>query len=130
MAVQDQRLSRSDSDRMLAGVCGGLAAYFELDATVVRLVWAGVTAFTAVIPGVLVYLLFVVIVPAGDTGEATGASTSEMLESRAALAGLLLLVVGCLFLLSNFGIFGWLSWGRLWPVLLILLGVALLVRRR
>ena len=50
--------------------------------------------------------------------------------SGAALAGLLLLVLGCLFLLSNFGIFGWLSWGRLWPVLLILLGVALLVRRR
>ncbi len=130
MTVQGQRLSRSGSDRMLAGVCGGLAAYFELDATIVRLVWAGVTAFTAVIPGVLVYLLFVVIVPVGDGGEATGGNTCEMFESRAALAGMLLLLVGALFLLSNFGIFDWLSWGRLWPLLLILLGVALLVRRR
>ncbi|MCH7718395.1 MAG: PspC domain-containing protein [Chloroflexi bacterium] len=39
MAVQSQRFSRSGSDRMLASVCGGLAAYFELDATIVRLVW-------------------------------------------------------------------------------------------
>ena len=92
--------------------------------------WAGVTAFTAVIPGVLVYLLFVVIIPIQDAGEATGGNTSEMFESRGALAGMLLLLVGALFLLSNFGIFDWLSWGRLWPLLLILLGVALLLRRR
>ncbi len=46
------------------------------------------------------------------------------------VTAVLLLLVGGLFLLSNFGIFDWLSWGRLWPLLLILLGVALLVRRR
>ena len=92
--------------------------------------WAGVTAFTAVIPGVLVYLLFVVIVPVGEGGEATGGNPSELIEGRAALAGILLLLLGALFLLSNFGIFDWLSGGRLWPLLLILLGVALLMRRR
>jgi hypothetical protein len=41
-----------------------------------------VTAFTAVIPGMLVYLLSAVIVPVGDAGEATGGNTSEMFERR------------------------------------------------
>jgi phage shock protein C len=120
-----QRLHRSGSDRMIAGVCGGLAAYFAVDVTVVRLVWAVVTVLTGVIPGSLVYLLFVIVVPVGRAGE-VGQGTDE---NRPALAGLLLILVGALLLLGNFGLFHWLSWGRLWPVLLILVGVALLVRK-
>lgn len=125
MSAQSQRLHRSGSDRMIAGVCGGLAAYFAIDATVVRLVWAVVTVLTGVIPGSLVYLLFVIIVPVGRPGEPVEGSD----EGRPALAGLLLILIGALLLLGNFGLFHWLSWGRLWPVLLILVGVALLARR-
>lgn len=125
VSVHDQRLHRSGSDRMIAGVCGGLATYFAIDATVVRLVWAVVTVLTGVIPGSLVYLVFVIVVPVARAGDEAEGSD----EGRPVMAGLLLILIGALLLLGNFGLFHWLSWGRLWPLLLILVGVALLARR-
>ena len=58
-----KRLTRSRSDRMLAGVCGGIADYLIVDPTVVRLVFALATFFTVVFPGVLIYLVMWIIVP-------------------------------------------------------------------
>ncbi len=58
-----KRLTRSRSDRMLAGICGGLANYLIVDPTIVRLVFALATFFTAVFPGVLIYLIMWVVVP-------------------------------------------------------------------
>lgn len=59
-----RRLRRSVSDRKIAGVCGGLAEYFGLDSTVVRLVWAIMTIVPgAIIFGVLAYLVAWFITP-------------------------------------------------------------------
>ena len=58
-----KRLTRSRSDRMLAGVCGGIADYLIVDPTVVRLVFALATFFTVVFPGILIYLVMWIIVP-------------------------------------------------------------------
>jgi phage shock protein C len=56
------RIYRSQSDRMLAGVAGGLAHYFDVDPTIVRLAWA--LAFFATGPlAVLVYLACALIMP-------------------------------------------------------------------
>jgi phage shock protein C len=48
---------------MIAGVCGGLARYLIVDPTVVRLVFALVTFFTVVFPGILIYLIMWIVVP-------------------------------------------------------------------
>jgi phage shock protein C len=63
-----RRLTRSKTDRMIAGVCGGFAAYSGIDATIVRLVMVllGVLGGT----GVLLYLVAWVIVPAEDAAQA------------------------------------------------------------
>jgi phage shock protein PspC (stress-responsive transcriptional regulator) len=67
-----RRLTRSASDRKIAGVCGGLAAYFAVDPTVVRLIWAMLTIVPgAVVLGVLAYAVAWVVIP-----EAGSASTS------------------------------------------------------
>ena len=58
-----KRLTRSRSDRMLAGVCGGIADYLIVDPTVVRLVFALATFFTVVFPGIIIYLVMWIIVP-------------------------------------------------------------------
>ena len=60
-----KRLMRSESDRMIAGVCGGLADYFEIDPTIARLVFAGAFLLGFGSPGLL-YLLFWAIVPRAD----------------------------------------------------------------
>lgn len=55
-----QRLARSSSDRMIGGVCGGLARYFGIDATIVRLVFV-----LAVLSGIspLIYIILWIVMP-------------------------------------------------------------------
>ena len=57
----ERKLTRSRSDRMLAGVCGGLAQFFGLDASLVRIAYAILTIFTA-FAGVPVYILMWIII--------------------------------------------------------------------
>ena len=57
----DKRLQRSRTERMIAGVCGGLADYFGVDPTVVRAVLAAVTVFGGA--GVILYVVLWVIMP-------------------------------------------------------------------
>ena len=66
-ATDERRLRRSTTDRQIAGVCGGLAEYFQVDGTAVRLVWVVLSIFCgAVIGGVIAYLLAWVIVPSAS----------------------------------------------------------------
>ena len=59
-----QRLTRSSIDKKIAGVCGGIAEYFDVDATAVRLLWVIVSVvFGAVIGGVIAYLVAWFIIP-------------------------------------------------------------------
>ncbi|HKP51403.1 MAG TPA: PspC domain-containing protein [Chloroflexia bacterium] len=58
-----KRLYRSGNDRMLAGVCGGLAEYFSIDPTVVRLLFILLTFATAFIPMTIAYFILYVVVP-------------------------------------------------------------------
>ncbi|HZK96456.1 MAG TPA: PspC domain-containing protein [Prolixibacteraceae bacterium] len=58
-----KRLTRSRKDRMLAGICGGIADYMAVDPTVVRLIFALATFFTVLFPGVLIYLIMWIVVP-------------------------------------------------------------------
>ncbi|WP_298110249.1 PspC domain-containing protein [uncultured Bacteroides sp.] len=63
----DRKLRRPRSGRMLAGVCAGLADFFGLDVSLVRIVYALATIFTA-FSGVIIYFLLVLIVPEEDNG--------------------------------------------------------------
>lgn len=57
----DKKLYLSDTDKKLFGVCGGLAEYFSVDSTVVRLLW--VIAFFIMGTGLLAYLVAALIMP-------------------------------------------------------------------
>ena len=61
--MSNKKLYRSMVDKKLCGVCGGIAEYFELDPTVIRLLWVVMTLFTTVFPGVLAYIICAIIVP-------------------------------------------------------------------
>jgi len=59
-----KRLTRSETDKQIAGVCGGLADYFKVDPTLVRVVWAVLTIVPgAIVLGILAYLLAWFIMP-------------------------------------------------------------------
>jgi phage shock protein C len=58
-----KQLRRSQQQQMIAGVCGGLAEYFNMDPSIVRLIYVLVSIFSAAFPGILVYLVLWVIIP-------------------------------------------------------------------
>ena len=62
MMKDDKRLERPRAGRMLAGVCAGIAEYFGLDVSLVRVGYVLLTLFTAFC-GVLVYFILAVIIP-------------------------------------------------------------------
>ncbi len=69
--MNGHRLYRSPTDRVILGVCGGLAEYFDADPTAVRLLWFIVTVFTGIVPFLIIYLIMGVVVPEG-TNDASG----------------------------------------------------------
>lgn len=61
-----KRLYRSRSNRMIAGVCGGIGEYFDVDPTLVRL--AAVLLAMAGGPGLIVYIILAVVIPEEPIG--------------------------------------------------------------
>ncbi len=64
-----KRLYRSLRRKMIGGVCGGLAEYFDLDVSLVRLIFVGIALITALLPMLIFYLIAWIVVPLGETGK-------------------------------------------------------------
>lgn len=60
--MAEKKLVRSNN-KVLAGVCGGIAEYFDIDATLVRIIYAALSVFSAGFPGLLLYLIMMLIMP-------------------------------------------------------------------
>ena len=65
--MQTKRLTRSTGNRMLGGVCGGLAEYFNIDPTLVRLAFVVLSLFGG--PGVLLYIILWIVMPEAGAGD-------------------------------------------------------------
>ena len=63
--ANDKKLVRS-TNKMIAGVCGGVAEYFDIDPTLVRVIYAVLTLFTAAFPGVILYIVMMLLMPQTD----------------------------------------------------------------
>ena len=63
-----KKLVRS-ANKVLAGVCGGLAENFGMDATLVRILYTVLTVCSAAFPGVLIYLIMLLIMPQGGPND-------------------------------------------------------------
>lgn len=57
------KLTKSTDNRMIAGVCGGLANYFGWDPTVVRIAYVLLSLFTTFFPGIIAYIIMAFIMP-------------------------------------------------------------------
>jgi len=58
-----KRLYRSKTNRVFAGICGGLGEYWNIDPTIIRLLWVLLVIFTGLVPGVIAYILAIFIIP-------------------------------------------------------------------
>ena len=57
-----KKLYLSEYDKKLTGVCGGIAEYFEIDSTLVRLAWV-ILSFFPPFPGIIAYIIASIIIP-------------------------------------------------------------------
>jgi phage shock protein C len=117
------KLYRSRKNSMIAGVCGGLGEYLNVDANILRVV-AVLLIFAKGI-GFLAYVIAWMIVPRRPETEAEVVAPTKSETSRL-LPGLLLIVVGLIFLVNN--LVPWFGFAYLWPSALVVLGVALLLK--
>jgi phage shock protein C len=154
------RLERSNTNRVIGGVCGGIAEYLAVDATLVRVGVVIATILTAGF-GILLYIVLLVLMPqpgqpapfTGRTATSTVAETTARAEGDASgeapatvrpvdpavqaaeaerrrmAFGYILIALGVAFLLSNAGVFRFVQWQFLWPLVLIGIGVLFLVQR-
>ncbi len=152
----NKSLHRSQSDKILAGVCGGLAEYFRVDSTIIRLLFILVVALGG--SGLLVYLILWLIMPKNAGGTAVineqrvKEFASEIKEKandlreefkkekpeveakdkgHSGLFGWVLVILGAVFLANNFMPL----WMRAhmvnyWPLLLVFIGVVIIVGRK
>ena len=74
-----KRLVRSTTDKKIGGVCGGLADYFDLDPTIIRIVW--LLAFLCAGAGLLAYIILWIALPAGPTGVMSTSAPSAPVTS-------------------------------------------------
>lgn len=147
-----KRLYRSRKDSVIAGVCGGIADYFDIDLTLVRIVAVISILINGI--GLIAYIIGWIFIPQNPeslkeekTGEKKGkvetikekaenvarelgkeirgdADKAGYRKSSRLVGGLILICLGLLFLVSNF--FPWFGFAKLWPVILVVLGVVIL----
>jgi phage shock protein C len=143
------RLYKSSTNKMLFGVCGGLAEYFNVDPVLMRVAFVVLALANGI--GLLVYIILAIVTPQEESvkdrepGEGEGQvvdATPETEDARrpprnpgASLArrrnglALILIALGLLLLMVNLDLFWWLNWSTFWPLLLIAAGAAILLNR-
>ena len=132
----EPRLTRTRDDRVIAGVCGGLARYLGIDAVLVRI--AALLLIFAGGVGIVLYVIGWIAMPEeravvdvdGIAEPDRDLDEEDDLERRrgAAILGILFVVIGIFFLLDE--VWPDISWQYIWPVALISVGLAIVLRGR
>jgi phage shock protein C len=140
------QLHRSETNRVIAGVAGGLSEYFSIDAALIRLFLVILTIFGG--SGIPIYLVLWFIMPTAShtatVEEHIKYNAREMKATAQKFAahvhneslgqdtrfwlGILVLLFGIIFLLNNLGLY-YIDFGKLWPLFLIIIGIGLLFKR-
>jgi phage shock protein C len=141
----EKKLQRNQQDKMIAGVCSGLADYFDIDVTWVRI--AFVVAVIAGASGILAYLILWIAVPkkpyipnfgqfnAGTTANSMPGNTSQAFDNPKKkdrgnfrlIAGVIFIFFGLIFLMDELDLIpDWMDFENLWPLILVGMGLYIL----
>jgi len=129
--VMTKRLYRSRTEKMIAGVCGGIAQYLEIDPVFVRIAFVALIFFSGV--GLIIYFVSAVIIPKEEfTGDAKPVVEHEEIakekvmekekrkKKREKIFGGILIVLGVIFLADN--LFINITFENIFPIILIGVG--------
>ncbi len=125
------KLYRSRTERMIGGVCGGVAEYFNVDITLVRIIWA-VSIFAQGL-GVVAYVAGLILIPDNPSVSETSIKKSKASENTMLIIGAIIIAFGLLLLFRmNWNYFPFfrfyyftrlVHWDLLWPLAIIVIGV-------
>ena len=131
------RLYRSVSNRRFAGICGGLAEYFNVDSFLIRTIWV-ISIFVTHFATLIAYFVAWAVIPENPQATPVPAQRSASQNSSQYIFGVLLIVLGFFFLADRMDWYFlvpwhwrlpyWFSWGAVFSVLLILFGLMLIFR--
>jgi phage shock protein PspC (stress-responsive transcriptional regulator) len=127
-----KKLYRSNSERMIGGICGGIAEYFSMDPTIVRIIWILLVFFGG--SGILLYILGLIIIPLNpDNTKFTPNSGSYVNRNTFTFfIGAFFLITGMLILFHNLGFIPFRFWHHGWDIIfaigLIMFGIYLFLR--
>ena len=119
------KLFRSKANRLVGGVCGGIAEYLRIDPFIVRIGWVFITLFAGA--GIIAYIAALIIVPENPNQEYSAKKIKKS-SDNAKLWGTLLIIFGGVLLLKQTGIlshfhFWSFPWQAVMAVLLIGFGI-------
>lgn len=134
-----QRLYRSRTNKVFAGVCGGMAEYFDVDPVIIRILFILMVLFGG--SGILLYIAAIIIIPqkpyaVADFNQPTTQAQPASAPSNARnIFGYVLIIVGGLLLLANLDVFHFFdfigdAFEYIFPILLIVLGMAVIYYRQ
>ncbi|NLX08902.1 MAG: PspC domain-containing protein [Chloroflexi bacterium] len=126
-----QRLTRSLTDRVLGGVCGGIGAYVGVDPWWVRVMFLALGLFTAG-TGVLIYLALWLILPLqtlADLDDQAGGYRTVINPETMILLGAGVIAMGLVILARNLGVLSSVHGDAFLPLVVILFGLTLLFKQ-
>lgn len=148
----ERRLYRSRKNKVISGVCGGIAEYMNVDPTIVRLIWAISIVYGGI--GIIAYIICLIVIPEAtdekrqnDSADAqqqydkneqscpedqyssqqdqSSSQHQNTSDRNRIVAGTLLICIGGFMLFRRY--FYWINLGKYWPVLLIVAGIVIIV---
>jgi phage shock protein PspC (stress-responsive transcriptional regulator) len=128
---KDRKLYRSQENRMIGGVCGGMAEYFTIDPNLMRLLFIVLTFVGG--SGILIYIASLIIIP-NNPDQTISEKSERIIKDKALFWGSLLIVIGLFLLFRQLGLFYsfhfWqVPWQSVWAVIFIIIGVILLFNK-
>ncbi len=122
----EKQLYRSRNNKVLAGVCGGIAEYFDIDPSLVRII-CFISFFTGA--GVIAYIVCAVIIPEGSYNnyEIEEKKNYETSPKNRLILGYILVAVGVGLLAEKY--FYWFDLEKFWPIILIALGASIIFKK-
>jgi len=121
--MKEKKLVRPKKGRMLFGVAASIANYFNIDVTIVRIIFIIITIWGGV--GIVLYIIGIFLIPEeGAKDDKEKNKEKKIHRDGGWIFGLIVLLVGIIFLLSNF--VWWFSWSKMWPLILILIGLIII----
>ena len=123
----NKKLERNPMNKVLGGVCSGLADYFKLDVALVRVLF--VIAFLFASFGFWLYVILWIVVPEGKIDFSSSRqpdNDEDRKKLTSVVSGVIVILIGLMFLINNFIPISWI-W-KLWPLILVIIGVVMVVK--